>query len=288
MLKRRSMTHIPHPKRFLFLLCAWSLLAAAACGGSGGGLTPPTETAQVERALVLATRMADTLQATNQVRYVHVTATAEANLSLLESARSWTIVLEDDFGQERGTWPTGPDEDILGDIDWRIQDGRYLWQANAVSGFVWWVLPEAAEGIQDFYLGVDVEHIDVPVDGEAGLVFRSNNESDYYNLSINNLGEYSIYMHSQDGWEEMIGWTSSGYILPGEVNRLEVIGIGSRMLIYINNYYLTTVQDDRLAEGEAGLIIGLSNAGDQGSWAFDNFELRAADSDLIEAHSPGP
>lgn len=287
MLKPRSMPHMPNPKRFLFLLCAWSLLAAAACGGSGGGLTPPTETAQVERALILATRMADTLQATNQVRYAYVTATAEANLSLLESARSWTIVLVDDFGQEQGTWPTGPDEDTLGDIDWRIQDGRYLWQASAVSGFVWWTLPEA-ELVQDFYLAVDVEHLEVPEDAEAGLVFRSNGESDYYNLSLNNLGDFSFYMHSQDGWQEMIGWTPSGYILPGEVNRLEVIAVGSRMLIYVNNHFLVEVQDDRLTEGEAGLIIGLSNAGDQGSWAFDNFELRAAGSDLIEAHSPGP
>lgn len=276
------MTQKRIPVTALVVLCAGLLLFAAACGETGGELTPPTETAQVERAVILATRMADTLQATYQVRSAYVTATAQANLSLLDSARSWTIILEDDFSQEQGTWPIGPDADTLGSINWQILDGRYLWQASALSGFVWWTLPET-EPVRDFYLAVDVEHIEVPGDGETGLVFRSDGEEDYYNLSINNLGEYSFYMHSQDGWEEIIGWTPSGYILPGEVNRLEVIGVGSRILIFVNNHYLTIVQDDRLSGGEAGLIIGLSNAGDQGSWAFDNFELRAADSDLIEA-----
>ena len=60
-------------------------------------------------------------------------------------------------------------------------------------------------------------------------------------------------------------------------NRLTVIADREFFLLFINDQYLTTLFDDRLANGSAGVLTGLSNTGDQGVWTFDNFVLRTPD-----------
>ena len=232
----------------------------------------------------MATRMAQQLQATNQVRFVHVTATAEAFQAVLEASRLWPVVFEDSFDEDRGDWPVGEEDGDLAAIDWRIGAGKYQWHANANSGFVWWALSEA-EGVRSFYVAADVQQIAGPSDGEAGLVFRSDGETSYYNFGISNEGSYSLYMHSQDGWEPLIEWASSRHLIPGGVNRLAVIAQDERLLLFINDHFLTEYVDERLVEGQAGLIIGLSYAGEEGHWEFDNFELRAPQDGTSEAVS---
>lgn len=267
----------------LFFFIIFIIIVTPSCGGTGSEINSATETAQFDRSISLATQMANSVQATNEVRFVHVTETANAFEVLLDSTLLWPIVLADAFDEDNGTWPVGEDIDTLAKINWEIKDGRYEWNAEANSGFVWWSIPESMI-VQDFYLSVEVDQIDVPQDGEVGLVFRSDSEDYYYNFSIEEQGRYSVFMHSPDGWEAIIDWTPSRYIQQGESNKLSVIGIEDTMLFFINDRFLNHIVDDRLEEGEAGLIIGLSQAGDSGYWAFDNFELRTPDRDTIEAH----
>ena len=260
------------------------LLAASmsSCTTATNNDNPATATAQAERSIQLATQMANKLQTTNEVRYAYVTATAEAFQTMLDATRLWPVAYEDTFDEERGDWPVGVEEGELAKIEWRISDGKYQWKADANSGFVWWTLPEA-DSVGNFYLAADVQQIDGPPDGEAGLVFRSDGDRSYYNFAINNEGNYSLYFHSPEGWEALIDWMPSNHVISSETNRLTVIAQGDRLLLFINDHFLVEWNDTRLHAGEAGLIIGLSYAGEQGTWEFDNFELRAPKGDEIEA-----
>ena len=119
-----------------------------------------------------------------------------------------------------------------------------------------------------------------------GLVFRSDGESSYYTYMINNLGSYSVALHSPSGWKTLLEWRPSNDILVGQSNRLSVIAEGDRFLLFINDRYQAGLQDSSLESGEAGLIVGLSYDGDEAAWVFDNYELRAPEGDQTEASIP--
>ena len=141
--------------------------------------------AQVTRSILLATRMAENLQATNQVRFAHVTATAEAFQNDLAEARSWTEVFRDGFDEDEGNWISGESEDSLATMLWKISNGTYNWSASANSGFVWWMVPES-EAVSSSYAAVEDSISEGPEDAEMGLVFRSDGQSSYYIFMIDN------------------------------------------------------------------------------------------------------
>lgn len=241
--------------------------------------------AQATRSIQLATRMAENLQVTNQVRFAHVTATAEAFQNDLAEARSWTEVFRDGFDEDEGIWITGESEDSLATMNWTISDGTYNWSASANSGFVWWMVPES-EVVSSSYAAVEVSISEGPEDAEFGLVFRSDGQSSYYLFMIDNQGRYYASIHSLEGWETLLDWTLSGDILLHQSNHLGVIAEGDQFLLFINQKYQGFFQDDRLKSGQAGLAIGLSTAGNAANWKFDNFEIRAPQSEHIEALIP--
>ena len=129
--------------------------------------------------------------------------------------------------------------------------------------------------VSNFYLAVDARQVSGPDDGEYGIVFRQGGDSDYYVFEINNQGQFAVYLHQSDTWEALVSWNDSPAILPGETNRLEALAQGSQFLFYINDQLVMNLDDARLENGDAGLLIGLTNPKDKGTWEFDNFELRS-------------
>lgn len=270
---------------WLSLVLIITSICAIGCASNPADAIQVDPAVQETRSIQLATQMANNLQATNQVRFAYITATAEAFQNMLAGPKSWPSVISDDFEVDDGSWVTGESEDTLATINWGITEGTYNWQAEANSGFVWWVLPEA-DLVSRFYLAADVTLAEGPEDAEMGLVFRSDGESSYYTYIINNQGAYSVSLHSPSGWETLLEWGPSNDILVGQSNRLSVIAEGDRFLFFIHDRYQAGMQDDSLESGEAGLIIGLSYDGDEAAWVFDNYELRAPEDDQAEATGP--
>lgn len=267
---------------FLPFSILFILILSSACSTQAGEHNPATATAQVERSVHLATQMAQSLQATNQVRFAYTTATAEAQQSLLDAVLLWPVVYSDRFEVDNDNWPTGEDEDTLATINWSIDGGKYNWHAQANGGFVWWTIPESVP-VSNFYMAADIRLVEGPEDAEMGLVYRNDGDRSYYNFGITGDGKYSVYLHSPDGWEALLDWSPSADLNLGSTNRLSVIAQGDQFLFFINDRYQITLQDDRLSSGEAGLIIGLSMAGEEGVWEFDNYELRSPTTDQLEA-----
>jgi hypothetical protein len=250
-----------------------SLTAIYGC--SSTGINSATATAQSRRASTLATHVATGLQATLNAETIQATATAQSLQNALQSARQWPVIISDIFDANLHGWPSGQDSDpALASVSWSMADGKYHWQAEAVDSFVWWGTPDM-NSVSNFYLAVDARQVSGPDDGEYGIVFRQGGDSDYYVFEINNQGQFAVYLHQSDTWEAMVSWNVSPAIHPGATNRLETLAQGSQFLFYINNQLVMILDDTRLENGNAGLLIGLTNPKDKGTWEFDNFELRS-------------
>jgi len=247
----------------------------AICGCSSPGINSATATAQSRRASAMATHVAVGLQATISTETIQATATAQSMQNALQSARQWPVIISDIFDANLHDWPTGQDSDpALASVTWSIADGKYQWQADATDSFVWWGTPDMT-GVSDFYLAADARQVSGPDDGEYGLVFRQAGDSDYYIFEINNQGQFAVYLHQSDNWEALLSWNDSPAILAGGTNRLVALALGSQFLFYINDQFVTNLDDARLENGKVGLLIGLTNPKDKGTWEFDNFELRS-------------
>jgi hypothetical protein len=249
-------------------------VSLAGCVGYAGEDRPGTATAQADRAMRLATQIGQSLQVTREAGNQQATATATSRQTLLEEAGQWQILLSDTFDENRFGWFTGEQEDpALASMSWSIDGGKYRWQGKATSGFVWWVTPES-EAVTDFYFSASFQQTSQPDLGECGLVFRQSSEEDYYLFEVNGSNQYALYLHSADGWETLIDWTPHAAISAGDPNRLEVVAQGAYFAFIINDAFVADYSDERLPQGAVGLLVGLSNPGDEAIWEFDDFMLR--------------
>jgi hypothetical protein len=255
------------------ILITASLLSA--CGQASTPTESPAEaTTQAQQARRLATQMAQSAQATFEYQDQSATATAQAVQDLLAGKDQWETALYETFDNNLNDWPTGEDQEAsLARILWTLDQSRYRWQAQAIQGFVWWAYPEM-EQAGDFYLAVDVQQVEGPPSGEAGLIFRLNELDEYYLYEIDARGNFAVFIRQQDAWETLYDWSEAQAILGDSPNRLALVARGSQLFFFINEQLVASLTDERLTSGKAGLLIGLSDEGDKGVWEFDNFELR--------------
>lgn len=253
------------------------LIGISSCGSSSSGFNNATATAQAERAIHLATKMAVEVQSTQSALTMQNQATAQAVQATIEAAPKWPVIFSDSFEDNHNDWPDGEELGSLANITWGIADGKYQWKAQAKEAFVWWAYPDIID-VSNFYLTVNVKQVSGPEDGEYGVIFRLTGDTDFYLFEIDQLGQFGVFIRLEDAWVTLQDWRESDAIHLGDVNRLTVIAVGSQFSFYINDQPVAELFDERLVNGKTGTIIGLSNADDEAVWEFDNFELR----------SPGP
>lgn len=158
--------------------------------------------------------------------------------------------------------------------------------------FVIWGHPNPSTGLETpttFFLSVDCRQINGPELAAMGLVFRGSG-SEMYVFRLRGDQHYAIsYLdESSKDWGSLLPWTPDSAILPGEVNRLAVIGEGAHFLFFINEHYVAELEDRRLPSGAAGLVIELFHPGDEAQFEFDNLELRQPIVPAIQAVDQGP
>ena len=277
---------INNPIRSYLLLVLILLLSLTGCAGMAGGSNPATATAQAQRAMDMATQVGSHLHQTQAVERQSALATAQAEDTFLRTATDWPLLLEDGFDDNENSWAIDPEEDPeLATIDWKIDKGKYRWEAQALSPFVWWVTPDQFEA-GDFYLAVTGKQVDGPDDGEYGLVFRMNEEGEYYVFEVSETGYFGLFLYSQEGWQALVNWTETALIQSGAENRLEVTARGDTFYLSVNGKRLTEFTNNQIPTGQAGLLIGLYESGDQGIWEFDDFEFRSPDAIELPTATP--
>jgi hypothetical protein len=185
----------------------------------------------------------------------------------------WSLILFDTFDGNTHDWPTGiTNDDYLRGFS-RITGGRYRWQATGKQNFVWWGYPGGTVA-EDFHVAVEVEQISGPPGGEAGVVFRLN-DNDFYLFEIDDRQRFRIRIQQSGEWNDILGWFRTDAIRVNALNRLALTGTGSHFAFFINDQFVYEMDDDRIEAGKTGLLIGHRRAGVEEIYEFDNFELRA-------------
>jgi hypothetical protein len=202
------------------------------------------------------------------------TAQVENAFTAAEDAVStWDVILADTFDSNDNNWLEESNDDDFALTDYQVVDGKYRWESTAHQSFIGWVRA-GRESLTDFHLSVDIHQIDAPASADYGVVFREDDDSNFYYFAVTDAGEYALYMFFEE-WDTLIDWTETNLINAGEVNRIIVLGEGSHFTFFINDQYLTEITNDLIPEGLTALAIELDNEGDQGTFEFDNFELRS-------------
>ena len=191
----------------------------------------------------------------------------------IEAASNWPLLIFDPFDNNDNEWATGDVEDEYTNLTFTLDEGKYTWQATANQGFVWRVWPRP-DDVDDFYLAVDAHNISGNRDAQYGLIFRNRDDS-YFFFEVRDTQVFRVLSLYQNEWIELIPSTFSEAIRPGDVNHLEVLVRSDEFLLYINGQWVGETTGSYPSEGQAGLAIGLSNAGDESTIVFDNFDLRA-------------
>ncbi len=190
-----------------------------------------------------------------------------------------TILFQDDFGSNANAWPVGEKSDDYSSDVAQIADGKYRRSTTSKRDVLW---QEAVPGVspQDFWLGVEATLVETSAgggDANVSLVFRKDQEGNYYRVRFDNNGRYIFTLHYKGEWLVLQDWKPSPDIRlePGVVNTLAVQAKGSQLSAYANGRELTTLTDTTLSgPGKVGLGIGLDQAGQTLTVDFDNLIIK--------------
>lgn len=148
------------------------------------------------------------------------------------------------------------------------QPGRYNW---------------ASQGDYTDY-AIDVVVTSLSEGASGGLVYRAATaEASFYAFEINSSGEYRIarldpgrsngLTPAVPAWAALVDWKKSAHIKRSpERNQLTVIAAGEEFWFFINREVVTSLQDEALSYGGAGLLV---QSGEQASASacFDDFKV---------------
>jgi hypothetical protein len=270
--------------RSILLAAVAVTMVTLACQMSGLGLSSSareTETAWESTKEVMATRAGATARVVTTWVAIYGTSTAQAWQSFLVQKEAWPLLMADAFDDNANEWPTGEDSSQYVEISWNVEGGKYRWDALSVEGYIYWTRP-LVPMVGDFWLSVDTLQLTGPESASTGVVFRMQDSDNYYTVLIDSEQIMGMLLKTPEGWETVIDWIEVPAIRPYEVNRIGVSGEGPKFTIFINGVMAAQVFDDRLETGRAGLNTSMYNVGDEGSFEFDNFELRAPQGSVIE------
>jgi len=196
----------------------------------------------------------------------------DENLLEYQAAAGWPLLLLDTFDDNQNEWIDGEIDDEYANILVTI-DGTYTWEVNAAKqGFTWRVWPTIDE-LSDFYLTVDVQNLSDNADAQYGLIFR-NQEDDYYYFEVRDGQYFRFFLYESYQWKELLPYTYSDAIRPGEINHLSVVSQDDRFTLWINDQFVGEATGSSPVQGQVGVIIGLAYEGEKAFIIFDNFEVR--------------
>lgn len=189
------------------------------------------------------------------------------------AAGQWNEIISEQFETNESNWYTGTDDDAYAKIIYTVENGQYTWDATAHQGFIQRIWVNSIS-VGDFYFSLDVTQPSFTTAADYGIVFREDNANNYYYFSINNKKQFSLWLHYQDEWTELIDSSVSQAILPRESNRLAVLAKGDHFVLFINDQYVAEIQDGTLDKGRAGMAIEISEPDLGVLFEFDNLLLK--------------
>ena len=258
--------------RFIAIISLIAVILIACNNNAISNPPPPSATLRPGVAPSATPNFLATLSAGYQEATVQAFIAANPEIA---SSDEWPIAFADAFDADEDNWPVEPFDNEYVSGDQEISLGRYRWGVTAKQSSVWRVWPDA-DAVSDFYMSVEGQRASGADNAQYGLIFRLDEDNNFYLFEIReNPAEFAFYVYYQDEWVALIDYTASAAIRRGVSNRVAISASGSDFAFFINDQFVAQAGDDRLLEGQVGLLVELSAAGDQATFEFDNFELRA-------------
>jgi hypothetical protein len=176
------------------------------------------------------------------------------------------VLFKDSFTSQTGGWSTH--DDVLS-FSGYTQGGFRLW-AN-VPQFQFWSVPGL--NFKDTLIYTSATKLNGPDDNLFGVLCRYQDELNFYALVIGSDGYFGIYKMLA-GEQALIGQEtmvfSESINRGAALNEIKAVCQGDQLVLTVNGTRLIQAQDDSLAFGDVGLIVG--NFSEPGvDVLFDNF-----------------
>lgn len=166
--------------------------------------------------------------------------------------RDERILFKDTFSHNSGGWTTHENAISYAGYD---QDGFRLWAD--VPNYQFWSVPGL--NFKDAQVVVRTRVLSGPDDNMFGLLCRYQDKDNYYALVIGADGYYGIFK-TLDGEQSLIDQPHMDFseqINRGKgENKLQAVCHKDRLSLFVNETMLLQVQDNSLAYGDVGLIVG--------------------------------
>jgi hypothetical protein len=181
-------------------------------------------------------------------------------------------VLNAQFANDPGIWPNNPQGTA-----WLADETLRLF-AREPGQFVALGAP-LATAYRDVVVSMRARKVDGPAGGGYGLIVRDqgpgprdgvNQTGTFYALLVNDRGEVGIARREHEHWVEVIPWTPSAAVHPGNAaNELVALAIGSQLGLAVNGTLVLTADDAAASAGTVGLYVG----GDLTEIAVEHFRV---------------
>jgi serine/threonine-protein kinase len=171
-----------------------------------------------------------------------------------------------DFSSDNGDWYTGETEDYRT----LIHDGVFEITLKAPDSYI--LRDVAMSPGTDMGVSADVL---IQGDSRAGVALRyaidDNNQRDYYTCWIDGSNRYGCFVSVKNTWTTLQEPATAGPILPGQVNRVELIASGDQIVFSVNGTKIATFTDDKVQTGVPALY--LENFSTEAGALFDNVTI---------------
>lgn len=177
-----------------------------------------------------------------------------------------TVLFQDDFSRVTSGWDRYEDEKTRTNY---VED-TYQIKVDEVNWYTW---ANPGKTFGDVRVEVDAWKANGP-DGDAAVICRYVDESNFYLLGITTDGFYGI-TKIKDGEDTLLGseYLEESSLIKtgaGEINRVRADCIGDHLTLYVNGEILAEVTDADFTSGDVGLAGGTYDDGGT-EMRFDNF-----------------
>ena len=174
----------------------------------------------------------------------------------------------DDFSTTNSGWKTASDEAItIG-----VQDGALHFTTDDLDTIAWSTPKDKRFG--DFVLDVDATQVDGPNDNTYGVIFRYQDDRNFYRFDISGDGYFAVFKRKDGAWIKVQDYVESAAVKQGNAaNHLQVVARGNQFTFNVNGETVQTFSDGDFSSGNIGLTAGtlFENAGVH--IAFDNLTV---------------
>ena len=169
---------------------------------------------------------------------------------------SGNILLRDTFSRTNVPGLVGEDDEVR----YAFEDGGYTITVKVEQLGVWRKFDPTYTNIA---AEVSTTLVDGPESAAAGLIFRYQDNKNFYMFNVADNGQYNLEVRKNDAMTTLIDWTPSSAIkTKGETNVLRVEAIDNTITLYINGTKLETTTDNTFTKGQLAIAV---NTFDQGN-----------------------